>query len=219
MNIAFSTKWIEPISLNDEGIVVGNDHAFGIGTLLVLRCRATHRFLMGRKSFREGFEGSNQFTFPGGMLRSESPSNFDACLAKALQARVLAESGVSIASIDHLVPLDNWPPIVGRYVIRGNQMVSAAILPCYGETDTELTTAANDPTVHSVGWYDPLEVMHEITQTNALIMAQVIWPECSPAQQEKIRPILQPHFEIVRENAELVGAIAPVPPWGAHEQP
>lgn len=211
----FDTSWIDPISIGEEGIVVGRDNAFGIGTLLVLRCSATNRVLMGRKSFREGFEGSNQFTFPGGMLRSEGPLNFEVCLEQTLQERVLAETGVSIQSIDSLVSLDNWPPIIGRYTIRGNQLVSVSILPFYGETETELAAWENDPTVHSVGWYDPLEVMHEITQTNALILAQVLWSDFSTVQQEKIRPILIPHFETVRKNAEHVDASLPIPPWGA----
>ncbi len=215
MNLAFSTGWIDPISIDEDGIVVGRDNAFGIGTLLVLRCEATNRVLMGRKSFREGFEGSNQFTFPGGMLRSEGTLDFKACIQRALRERVAAETGVSLQSLDSLVALDDWPPIVGRYTIRGSRLVSTSILPFYGETKTELPAWSNDPTVHSVNWYDPLEVVHEVTQTNALILAQALWAKWSVAEQEKIKPILVPHLATVRENAELVGANLPVPPWGA----
>lgn len=212
-NFLFDTAWLDPVSIGEEGIVFGRDNAFGIGTLIVLRCPFTNRVLMGRKSFREGFEGSNQFTLPGGMLRSEANLDFKTCLGTTLQERVLAETGVSIQSIESLVPLDEWPPVVGRYTIRGTQLVSAAILPFYGESKTELPTWTTDPTVYAMGWYDPLEVMHEITQTNALILAQAFWAEYSTTQQEEILPILAPHFEAVIKNAEQLGADLPFAPW------
>jgi len=168
---------------------------------------------MGRKSARDGFEGSDQFTFPGGMLRSEQHLDFQSCLAQTLQARVMAETGVSTLSLKRLVALDHRPPIVGRYTIRGNQLVSAAILPVFAETSAELAVSANDPTVYSVDWYDPIEVMHEVTQTNALIVSQLLWAEWSESERRAIKPILVPHFEAVRENAEIVGACAPIAPW------
>lgn len=213
MKLHFSTDCINPISVGDDGIVVGRDNAFGIGTLLVLRCQKTNRVLMGRKSFREGFEGSNQFTLPGGMLRSEGTLDFKTCIETTLQERVSAETGVLTQSIDSLVPLDDWPPVIGRYTIRGNQLVFASILPFYGESKTELPTRTNDPTVYAVGWYDPLEVIHEITQTNAIILAQTFWAEYSTAQKEEILPILIPHFEAITGNAEQLGADIPLAPW------
>lgn len=215
MSLAFSTTWIDPISVDAEGIVVGKNNAFGIGTLLVLKCRNTNRVLMGRKSFREGFEGSNQFTFPGGMLRSEGALDFNACIQRTLRERVSAEAGVSIHALEHLVALDHWPPIVGRYTIKGDRLVSTSILPFYGEVETQLPASSNDSTVHAVTWYDPLEVMHEVTQTNALILAQALWTKWSIAEQQQIKPVLMPHFEAVSENAESVGATLPEPPWGS----
>ncbi|MEM9623725.1 MAG: NUDIX domain-containing protein [Pseudomonadota bacterium] len=220
--LTFSTEWFEPISLGPEGIVSGRQGAFGLGTLLVLKCSATQRVLMARKSFREGFEGSNQFTLPGGMLRSDGalefgPLDFNRCLGETLAKRVQAETGVALKSVDGLVSLDQWPPIVGRYTIRGDQLVAASILPFYGETQHELSTLTNDPTVHSAAWYDPVEVMHEVTQTNALILAQVFWPDWSVAEQEKIKPILLPHFEAVLDNAEFVGAWSPISPWSERQ--
>ncbi len=92
-------------------------------------------------------------------------------------------------------------------------MVSAAILPFYSDIEKEVPVLANDPTVYALGWYDPLEVMHEVTQTNALILAQALWTRFTPSQQETIKPILLSHFEAVRENAELVGAIEPIAVW------
>ncbi len=200
--------------MSEEGIVQGRDGAFGLGALLVLKCSTTNRVLMGRKSFRKGFEGSNQFTFPGGMLRSAGVLDFDACLEQTLRERVLAETGVLMGFVDDLVPLDSWPPIIGRYTIRGTQLVTTAILPFLGTSETEHPTESNDPTVYAVDWYDPLEIMHEVTQTNALLLAKILWPDWSSAQQQKMRPILEPHFAAVRENAEHVGAFLPVSPWG-----
>ena len=213
MRLTFNQSWIDPISLGEEGIVVGRTDSLGIGTLLVLKCLTTKRVLMGRKSFREGFEGSNQFTFPGGMLRSDGSFNFQSCLELTLRNRVLEETGVSLQSIVNLVPMDEWPPIIARYTVRGSKMVSAAILPFYGECPTELPTTAYDNTVHSVGWYDPFEILHEITQTNALILAQALWTDCSIVQREDLKLYLATHFEDVKGNAELVGAILPKPAW------
>ena len=213
MTLTFSTSWLDPISIGDEGIVFGGGGAFGIGALLVLRCASTSRILMARKSFREGFEGSNQFTFPGGMLRSNEPLDFNACVGETLQNRVLAESGISIQSLDVVKPMDHWPPIIGRYIIRGDQLVCSSILPFYGETDIELPAWTDDSTVHSVAWYDPVEVMPEVTQTNALILAQILWSQWSQDEQQMIKPMLQPHFEAVTENAAVVGAPLPRPPW------
>ena len=200
----FSTAWIDPITVGEDGIVVGRSGAFGLGTLLVLRCAATDRVLMGRKSFRQGFEGSNQFAFPGGMLRSDGVFNFDQCLEQTLVGRVSAETGISVHSIDRIRPLDT---------IKGKRLVSTAILPFYADFEIELPIMANDPTVYAVGWYDPIEVMHEVTQTNALILAQALWTRFTPSQQEKIKPILRPHFEVVKENAELLRAREPKPAW------
>lgn len=211
--LTFSTELLEPISVDQEGIVFGRAGAFGIGTLLVLRCPNTHGVLMARKSYRKGFEGSNQFAFPGGMLRANGALDFEACLETTLQNRVLAEAGVSIQSVHKLIPLDQRPPVVGRYTIRGRQLVSTSILPFYGETDVELPASTNDATVHSVGWYDPIDVMHEMAQTNALILAQALWAEWSIAERAKIKPILVPHFEAVTENAKCVGAMLPLAPW------
>lgn len=71
----------------------------------------------------------------------------------------------------------------------------------------------DSPAVHSVDWYDLLEVVTEITQTNPLMLAPALWPEYPLSQHEKITPVLIPPFEIVRKNAELVGAVSPVPAW------
>ena len=212
--MTYSKRWFEPLSVAEDGIVVGRNKAFGIGTLLVLRCSTTKRILMGRKSFRVGFEGSNQFTFPGGMLRSTGVLDFDACLEHTLYERVIAETGISIRAIDNLVSLDDWPPIVGRYTIRGDQLVSSLILPFLGYVNDELQVSAQDPSVYSVAWYNPLEIMPEVTQTNALILAQILWSEWSKSQQEKVKAIVLPQFESVRANAEIVGAALPQSPWG-----
>ncbi len=147
------------------------------------------------------------------MLRSRGTLNFNACLEDTLRERVQSEAGVSIQTIDRLVPLDRQPPIIGRYTIRGHQQVSASIVPYYGETEIELPTYTEDPTVYSVGWYNPLEIMPEVTQTNALILAHVFWSQWSISEQETITPILLPHLDAVRKNAEFFDTMPPSPPW------
>ena len=56
--------------------------------------------------------------------------------------------------------------------------------------------------------------MPEVTQTNALILAQILWSEWSKREREEVKAIVLPHFEAVRENAEVVGAVPPKSPWG-----
>ena len=142
MSLVFDSKWCEPISFNDARIMVGRDRAFVIGTLLILRCTSSNRVLMGRKSFRDGFEGSNQLTLPGGMIRAES-AHFNTCVAQTLEKRVREETGVSLAPLKKLLPLDEQPPVVARYTVKGKK-VSAAILPFYGEVATELPATSRD---------------------------------------------------------------------------
>lgn len=192
--------------------MVGRDGAFGIGTLLLIRCSKSNRVLMGRKSFRDGFEGSNQFTFPGGMLRAESSDQFNACIEKTLERRVREETGISLDSLTTLLPLDDRPPIVARYTVRGRK-VSAAILPFYGEVTTELPTFSLDSTVYAAGWYNPLSVVDQTTQTNALILAQALWESFSSGEKDTLRRQLSPYCKEARSDADIVGAAPPQFAW------
>ncbi len=211
--LLFDRNWCEPIDSAEDGIVTGNNNSFGIGTLLVLVCSKTNRVLMGRKSYRVGFEGSNQFTFPGGMLRTSGRLDFEACIADTLEKRVMEESGVSVGSLEAVHPQDGWPPVVARYTIGGNKKVAAAILPFYAEVATELPAKSNDATVYSVGRYNPLLILDEITRTNALILAQILWQGFTSDQKRAIKPKLDHHYRAAAVDAALVGASPPAAPW------
>ena len=211
MSLEFDSKWCEPISFDDTGIMVGRDGAFGVGTLLLLRCTASNRVLMGRKSYRVGFEGSNQFTLPGGMIRAASP-HFNSCLEKTLERRVREETGISLASVEKLYPLDEHPPIIARYTVRGRK-VSAAILPFYGEVETELPTSSVDSTVYAADWYNPLECIDQITKTNALILIQSLWDSFPGSIKAALKRKLSSYYEDARSDAAIVGAVPPRIVW------
>ncbi len=169
---------------------MGGDGSFGIGTLLVVEIGRSRKLLFARKSYRLGYEGSDQYTFPGGMVRSHhKQAGMVTWLQTTLRTRVATEVGLDITSHVGVKPLDVTPPVVACYTVQG-QRKHTVILPFILSITKTFLPRVQDTTVYNPGWHVPTNIWGEITATNRLIAAYYLWHRLSEAEKVAAQPFL-----------------------------
>ena len=112
----FNLNWFEDqnFHLSPQTIVGIRGGRIGIGCFVMLECSATGRFLLGRKSFRENFDNSQKFTFPGGMVRTKTlkEGSFSDWVSQSMRVRHRAEMGIDTDLLESVAPQDVLPPYI-----------------------------------------------------------------------------------------------------------
>ena len=166
-----AAPWLQNIVVSETGIAMSSDGRFGLGTLLVAERAKSRQLLFARKSYRFGFDGNHQFTFPGGMIRpQDDQESLSQWIQESLATRVAAEVGLDVYDYHHILPLDVTPPVVTAYIAKGQQRYTV-ILPFVLSMSGPFSPRTQDPTVYDPGWYCPVQSWHEITPANRLITA------------------------------------------------
>ena len=84
--------WLGPVAVSEFDTVIDEHGRFGLGAVLIIERSGTLKVHLVRKSARPGFEGNEQFAFPGGMIRSyDTHTTLSDWIYHLLQERVAAE--------------------------------------------------------------------------------------------------------------------------------
>lgn len=183
--------WLHNYQISESSIITGDDGRFGIGASLVAERACTRELLFARKSYRSGFEGNGQFTFPGGMVRATAKEEgLERWLWSSLATRVASEIGLTLQTYEQVTPLDVTPPVVAAYTVKGQRRYTV-ILPFATSLAEEFCPRSQDATVYDPGWRTPMSCWSEITPTNRLIAAYYLWPRLSQVDRLSARPFLE----------------------------
>ena len=205
--------WLSRITISNTGIAMGQNERFGIGTLLVAEFRNTRKLLFAKKSFRAGFEGNNQYTFPGGMVRPpKKGSGIKSWIYNTLFTRVAEEVGLDLRVASKVKPLEVTPPVVAKYFAKGKTR-HTIIIPFISTVTLNTPLYSKDSTVYDPGWHIPVDIWADITPTNRLIASYYIWNRLSSDEQLKARPFLNDALEQAVEWATEVDLPSPQAPW------
>jgi hypothetical protein len=205
--------WLQNIKVSDTGIAMAGDGRFGLGVLLVVEWAQSRKLLFARKSYRPGFAGNDQLTFPGGMIRPQKrQEGMVRWLEESLATRVAAEVGFAVPTERQLTPLEVTPPVVTAYIAKG-RLRYTVILPFVLSLTQAFVPCTQDPTVYNPGWYCPVQVWQEITPANRLITAYYLWSRLSQREQAKAQPFLEEAFNQSAEAAAAVQLPTPARPW------
>ena len=163
--------WLQNLDVSDDGIATAGGGRFGLGVLLVVERARSRKLLFARKTYRSGYEGNDQFTFPGSMIRPQDrQEDFARWTLESLTTRVAAEAGLDVQAYESIQPLDVTPPVVTAYTAKGQQRYTV-ILPFILSMTEAFTPRTQDPTVYDLGWHSPVQAWHEITPANSITRA------------------------------------------------
>jgi len=204
--------WLQNLSVSESGTVVGECGRFGLGAVLVVERGHTRELIFARKSYRKGYEGNNQWTFPGGMVRPSAGGGITSWIKTSLATRVGAEVNLGLSAREKYSPLNNWPPVVAAYKVRGSRR-HTVILPFILSLAQEFRPWSKDATVYDPGWYVPVNLWHEITPTNRLIAAYYLWSRLSETERREARPWLVEALNQATGWATEVQLPVPAAPW------
>jgi len=210
--------WIDRCDFvaNEHGVIMSGDGRVGLGAVLILECRETGRFLLARKSFRQGYEMNHRFAFPGGMIRVQenTRSDLSRLIPMALEHRVLVESGLSFGSMGPIRALDQVPPVVATYTVRG-QRVTTAIVAFYSILEAEVGIAiVGDGSTYDADWRDLDTIWPQIASANGISLAQLVWERLTSPARTRVSALLGSAARRAREDASRAGWPAPFIPWG-----
>ena len=205
--------WLQNINVSAAGIAMAGGGRFGLGVLLVAELARTGQLLFARKSYRPGFEGNDQLTFPGGMIRPQDRQKGMAhWMQDSLATRVAAEVGLEVQDYRRITPLEVTPPVVTTYIAKGQRRYTV-ILPFVLSMTQAFSPSTQDPTVYDPGWCTPVRVWREITPANRLIAAYYLWPRLSQWERAAAQPCLA---EALQQSAAAAAAVylpTPAAPW------
>jgi hypothetical protein len=208
-----SALWLQHLSITEDGIVASHNGRFGLGAVLLLEYQQSRRLLMVKKSYRPGFEGNDQFAFPGGMIRSHGPTaSLNSMIWTSLAARVAAEVSFALQPTTPLIPQERQPPVVAAYHAKGRRR-HTVLLPFALSVSGTFTPATQDTTVYAARWQEPITCWAEITPTNRLLAAYYLWPRLSEAEQMSAKPSVEDALHQATAWAREVGLPAPAVPW------
>lgn len=198
MQFRFKEDWFEnrDLHLGENGIVGFDQGRLGIGAFVMVECEASKRFLLGRKAYRPGLDISDQFTFPGGMVRTQSldVGTFGRWLTQSIATRHKAEVGIGIEQFVSVAAQDHLPPYVGSYVVNG-AAVTSVVLPFHAQLSNELTASASDPTVYDVGWRSVEDLWSEISPSNGLALANLVWDRLGSRERSDVQRQLESAYQ------------------------
>jgi hypothetical protein len=205
--------WLRTLHVSESGTAVGEGGRFGLGAVLVVERGHTRELLLARKSYRRGYEGNDQWAFPGGRVRpSAEGGDITNWIQASLATRVLAEVNLDLSSQEQYSPLDSCPPVVAAYTARGGRR-HTVILPFTLALGPEFCPWSHDATVYAPGWHMPMNLWHEITPTNRLIAAYYLWNRLAEAERQAAQPWLVEALQQAAEWAAEVQLPAPAAPW------
>ena len=208
-----SAPWLQNLSLAEGGIVAGQDGRFGLGAVLVVEHQRSRRLVFVKKSYRPGFEGNDQFAFPGGMVRANGQAtSLTRTIWGSLAARVRAEVSLDLQAHDIIAPLEGQPPVVAAYTAKGRRR-HTVLLPFVLSVSQLFLPASQDPTVYAAQWQEPMSRWADITPTNRIIAAYYVWPRLSEVERARARPSVEEALQQATAWAREIELPAPVPPW------
>ena len=219
MRVFALPPWVDrwDFAANEDGVIMSGDRKVGLGAVLILECRETGRFLLARKSFRQGYEMNHRLTFPGGMVRVQenTTSDLSRLIPMALERRVLVESGLSFANLGPIRALDQVPPVVATYTVRGER-VTTAVIAFHSMTEEEVAGVAKfgDASTYDARWRDLDIIWPQIASANGISLAQLVWGRLTSQARARVSALLGSAAQRSREDAERVGWPAPFIPWG-----
>lgn len=212
-----SLPWLHTVTIAADGILMDASTGVGVGAVLIIARTGTRELLMVRKSARPGFEGNDQWAFPGGMVRPRAPhTRLREWILSSLCERVAAEIQLSVSICDamHLLPVT--PPIVAAYTVKG-QRRRTVLVPFTLTLQQDFQPRTQDPTVYDPGWCDPHTIWRDITPTNRLLAAYVLWPRLTPAERCAARPSVTDALEQASAWATESGFSPPIAPWNVRD--
>lgn len=189
-----------------DGVQGAASTSFRLGAVAVLRDPKSGNITLVRKAKAEGYEFSDQWVLPGGMLSALSSADSAAalrCLRARLAERVEREAGFRADPAD-LLPLALGQPPITRFH-RGQDDIYSAVIPfVLCATDLEATTTTASSTVESRALNSGFP-WEQMAPANALILAGLVWSELDDAERNVARPFLGRAADVCRTSAESIG--------------
>lgn len=165
-----------PIAPNEEQIWTTLHRGVGVGAVIIVNEVGSDRILLVQKAPRPGYEFSNKWVLPGGMIRQEADAEtFESSIQRTLRERFEAESGVPAKLLRRVRPTEESLTAVSSYVVHGHRRYT---LVCAFRGD--LTTPANpspaDRSISAAAFLRPWQMWNDIAPASRLIVAR----NCSP---------------------------------------
>jgi len=181
----------------------------GLGAVALCVDDLTGDVLVVRKSVRPGYEFSNLYALPGGMIRwRTSTEALRDAIAGSLFSRCERETGLLLSCETPLIPIDLFPPPTTRYLARG-VVRHTLVLPFRVVRVRRFVPHASDASVTEASWQPPAVVLPAMAPANRVILAHVLWSRLSATAWRELVPCVQEAVGVCAEWARSVG-VAPV---------
>ncbi len=210
-----SASWLQDVNITEDGIVRDRHERFGLGAVLIIEHHQSRRLVFVRKSYCPGFEGNDQFAFPGGMVRSTGiVSSLPQTIRASLTARVATEVSFEVQHPEAIAPLESYPPIVAAYYAKGRRH-HTVLLPFMLVIERPFVPQSQDGSVYAAQWLEPIQCWADITPTNRLLAAYYLWPRMSTEERAHAKPGIAEAFHQATQWATEVQLPLPAlpSPW------
>ncbi len=212
--------WASPLIPGSEGRLIVKNTDLECGVVLFLREEPGGRVLMVQKALRDGYEFSDLWVLPGGMIRvgNPAPDEVGATLEESgsrfVQIRLALETGLKLERQALRALRGFWPPPVTRYKAKGRTRYTL-VLPFSHDPlpSAPMELAPHCSSIQALGWLDPVARWEEIAPANQIILANLLWTQWSQKQRARVRPALEATREQCTRWAQEVGFEPPALPF------
>lgn len=201
-------SWIAHVRAGGDGFFqIGS--GVGLGAVALCVDEFTGDILVVRKSVRPGYEFSNLYALPGGMIRWRTATEaLRDAIAGSLSSRCERETGLLLSCETPLIPIDLFPPPTTRYLARG-VVRHTLVLPFRVARVRRFVPHAGDASVTEASWQPPAVVLPAMAPANRVILAHGLWSRLSATARRELVPCVQEAVGVCAEWARSVG-VAPV---------
>ena len=179
----------------------------------MLFARSDAGFAAVQKASKQGYEFSDQWTLPGGMIRGaydlDAPRPH---IVEELAQRAHAEAGLQPQVADLTAGLG---PVVTSYTVAD---VRRFTLVAAFEQDLVSRPAlkSSDRSIQAARWMPCSTDLRAFAPGNCVIIGHILWPRLEVAHQNAARDPIAKAVETCADWSRQVGVAPPPPPWAPH---
>lgn len=186
------------VTFDDKGFLgPSQSHArFGV---VVVAATGDDTVLLVKKAYRDGYEFSDQWAFPGGMIRGMSSDKPDLSVEEVIRtsasSRFTAETGLPMSASDLCMGFSS--PVVTKYTVKGEQKTTIVLevghdFRANPPADLLGTT---DSSISDVRLWTPFDAIPMCAPANRIILARRYWNRFDHRERTAILSLVDESFD------------------------
>ena len=196
-------------ALPDGFVALGESSKWRLGG--VVYARAGARFAAIQKTQKPGYEFSDLWALPGGMVRDFSAPEAEVSIAESVARRAAAEAGFAPTPVDLVHGLG---PVTTSYTVDNAQKWTLVVaFECKMRSASSLQPS--DHSVQAARWTESNRALTDFAPANQVIIGHLLWPEYDDIQRRAARDILEPPYAKCVDWANQAGVVPPAAPWSS----